>query len=109
MRGAAQLEIVRRLADAGSVDEASHGVLAALADELGWDMAVLWLVEDGTLHRGPCWTRPDAGLEAFARACGRLTFEPTVGLPGRVWRSGELEWVPEFPTRPRNWPGCTSG
>jgi PAS domain S-box-containing protein len=100
MRGAAQLEIVRLLADAGSVDEASHGVLAALATELGWDMALLWVVEDDALHRGPFWTRPDAGLEAFARACGRLTFEPTVGLPGRVWQSGKVEWVPDFPTRP---------
>ncbi len=99
MRGAAQLEIVRRLADAGSVDEASHGVLSTLADELGWDVAMLWLVEGAALQRGPCWTRPGAGVDDFARACGRLTFEPTVGLPGRVWRSGEIEWVADFPAR----------
>ncbi len=99
MRGAAQFEIVRRLADAGSVEEASHSVLSALGDELGWDVAMLWLVEGDALHRGPCWTRPGAGLDEFARACGRLTFEPTVGLPGRVWRSGAIEGVADFPAR----------
>jgi hypothetical protein len=50
-------EIVRVLADAGTVEEAAHDVLEALARWLEWDVALLWVPDDelGLLRCGPSW------------------------------------------------------
>jgi PAS domain S-box-containing protein len=104
MSGPAHAEIVRLLAGAATVDDASHDLLEAVATRLGWDVALLWLpTADGALlRRGTSWSRADAGLDDFLRVCDRLAFAPGVGLPGRVWSRGRAEWledldVPGFP------------
>ena len=40
---------------------------------------------------------------AFAERSRRLTFEPGVGLPGRVWAAGEPAWIPDV-TKDSNFP-----
>jgi PAS domain S-box-containing protein len=106
MRAPAHGEIVRLLAGAATVDDASHDVLEAIATRLGWDVALLWLpTADGTLLQlGTAWHRGDAGLDEFVRVCERLTFAPTVGLPGRVWSRARAEWIEDLdvPGYPRS-------
>jgi PAS domain S-box-containing protein len=48
------------------------------------------------LHCRAGWSRADPGLLSFRQICGRLTFEAGAGLPGRVWVSGDPEWVPDI-------------
>ena len=88
-------EIVRVLAEAGTVEEAAHDVLGALAEWLEWDVALLWIADDETriLRCGAVWSRDDPELVDFRRANERLTFVPGAGLPGRVWSTGEPGWV----------------
>src|SRR4051812_1978865 len=106
MSGPEHAEIVRLLAGAATVDDASHAVLEAAATRLGWDVALLWLpTADGALLRvGTSWSRADAALEEFLRVCGRLAFAPGVGLPGRVWIRGRAEWIEDLdvPGYPRS-------
>jgi PAS domain S-box-containing protein len=106
MRAPAHGEIVRLLAGAATVDDASHAVLEAIATRLGWDIALLWLpTADGALLRlGTSWNRADAGLDEFVRVCERLTFAPAVGLPGRVWSRARAEWIEDLdvPGYPRS-------
>ena len=98
-------EIVRVLAEAGTVEEAAHDVLGALAEWLGWDVALLWIADDEThlLRCGAAWSRDDPELVDFRRVNERLTFVPEAGLPGRVWSTREPGWVgtigedPDFP------------
>ena len=86
---------MRVLAEAGTVEEAAHDVLGALAEWLEWDVALLWIAEDelGLLRCGAAWSRDEPELVDFRRANERLTFVPDTGLPGRVWSRATPEWV----------------
>jgi PAS domain S-box-containing protein len=98
----AESQIVKRLAEAATVDAAAHDVLAAVAEALDWDVAILWLLDERTrlLRSDASWHAPGDRLSAFVRACDRLTFVPGVGLPGRVWSTIEPEWIGDVAAAP---------
>ena len=91
-------EVVRVLAEAATVDGATHEILAALASWFGWDVALLWVPDDelGLLRCGPSWSDGDPQLVEFRRVSERLTLARDVGLPGRVWSMAEPHWVSEI-------------
>ena len=86
------------LAEAATVDDATHDVLAALAGWFDWDVALLWVPDDelGLLRCGPSWSREDPRLVEFLHVNERLTFARGVGLPGRVWSAAEPRRVAEI-------------
>jgi PAS domain S-box-containing protein len=88
-------EIVRVLAEAATVDDATQEILAALAAWGRWDLALLWVPDEvlGLLRCGPSWSSGDPALVEFQNVSSRLTFARDVGLPGRVWRAAEPRWV----------------
>jgi PAS domain S-box-containing protein len=95
-------EIVRVLAEAATLDDATHEILAALAGWFDWDVALLWVPDDdlGLLRCGPSWSADDPRLVEFRRVSDRLTLPPGVGLPGRVWTAAEPRWVGEIADDP---------
>ena len=98
----AESQIVKRLAEAATLDAAAHDVLAAVAGALEWDVAILWLLDERTelLRCDATWHAPGDRLSAFVRACDRLTFVPGIGLPGRVWNTVEAEWIGDVAAAP---------
>jgi PAS domain S-box-containing protein len=92
---AREAEIVRVLAEAATVDDAAHDILAALAAWGRWDVALLWVPDEelGLLRCGASWSGDDADLVEFRHVNARLTFARGVGLPGRVWSGAEWRWV----------------
>jgi PAS domain S-box-containing protein len=98
-------EIVRVLADAGTVEEAAHDVLGALAEWLEWDVALLWVPDDelDLLRYGQSWSGDDLALVEFRKVNERLTFARGAGFPGRVWGAAQPLWAsdvsedPDFP------------
>ncbi len=96
--------LVRTLAGARSDEEAGEGTLAALAQTLGSQLVVLWVLDPrtGVLHWQRDWA-PGIEPRGLREACRRLTFAPGVGLPGRVLETSDLAFVedvaaaPEFP------------
>jgi PAS domain S-box-containing protein len=95
-------EIVRVLAEAATVDDATHEILAVLAAWFDWDVAMLWVPDDelGLLRCGPSWSGDDPRLVEFLRVSERLTLPRGVGLPGRVWSAAEPRWVGEIAEDP---------
>jgi PAS domain-containing protein len=91
-------EVVRVLAEAATVDDATHEILAALAGWFGWDVALLWVPDDelGRLRCGPSWSSGDPHLDEFRRVSDRLTLGRDVGLPGRAWAAAEPRWASEI-------------
>ncbi len=85
---------VQILARAKGTDEAITGVLRELAVASGWSMGILWLHDprSGLLTFGGSWEE-EAGLDELRRICERLSFGPSVGLPGTVFASLEPAWV----------------
>ncbi len=91
-------ELVRILADAASPAEAGTRLLELTGRHFGWTVGTLWIVdhEAGLIRSAASWSTGDPGAEDFRQRSSRLTFSPGLGLPGRVWQTGELEWVDDF-------------
>jgi PAS domain S-box-containing protein len=96
-RRATELEIVRVLAQAPSLDEAFPRMLEVLGEGLGWDLAAVWFVdaEHNVLRCAATWRRDGIGPELASHAM-RAAIAPGVDLPGRVWTSGEPAWVADL-------------
>jgi PAS domain S-box-containing protein len=88
-------ELVRVLAELRRDESAAPRVLEATAEAIGWDAAGLWSVERGSrrLRCDAFWTRDRPELARFAHVSAGTLLPVGVGLPGRVWESGEPAWI----------------
>lgn len=104
----AQHAVTRALADSATIEEGAGRVLAALGEGLGWEAGGLWLA-DGPQRVLCCvrmWAASGAAVPDFAEALQHSTFTG-IGLPGRVWASGEPAWVADL-AQDRDFPGAGS-
>jgi PAS domain S-box-containing protein len=92
----------RALAESATLAEAAVRVLEALCDALGWDYGALWNVDadSGVLNCVDTWHQPAVTVTQFEAASRNTAFTRGVGLPGRVWASGEPAWVPDVVADP---------
>jgi PAS domain S-box-containing protein len=91
----ARLAITQILTQAETVAEASPALLQAVCEALAWDIGILWTVDrrTNTLCPQDLWHRPGLAIDEFEQASRQRTFEPGIGLPGRVWSSRAPAWV----------------
>ncbi len=96
--------LVKLLAEATSVERAAGALLEAIGLAFGWSAGAMWLADDEgrVLEFTDGWTE-SAELEAFVEQSRALTFPRGLGLPGRVWASGEPAWVSDL-TMDANFP-----
>jgi PAS domain S-box-containing protein len=96
-RRAARLAVTQSLAEAETIEQAAPRVLQALGDNLGWKVGGFWLVQPpGQAMRClELWHTPSVRGDGFLEVSRRLRFSPGVGLPGRVWESGQPAWIPD--------------
>lgn len=107
LRLAAQNGAARALMENDTVEVAVPAVLGAVCESLGWTVGQLWRrdPETGALRLDTLWTDPAADVGAFNEATRRVSFDPGVGLPGRVSATGEPAWIgdvaedPNFPRK----------
>jgi PAS domain S-box-containing protein len=85
------------LAGADSLEDAAGGVLKTLGENLGWQVAALWVPRGETLRCIEVWHRPNVALEGFAEACRRTSFMRGEGLPGRAWAENRPVWTGDSP------------
>ena len=91
-------EAARALADATTLEAAGAAMLASIGRHLGWACGALWCVDqagDGLVCVA-AWQRPDATLAAFDQDTRERRIERGVGLPGRVWASGQPVWIADI-------------
>ena len=57
----------------------------------------MWTIDRqaGVLRCARIWNRPGARLPEFDAISRVSTFAPGVGLPGRVWETGQPVWIPD--------------
>ena len=93
----AQHTVAQILADAATVDDAMPRLLEAVCECLDWDLGALWRVdrEAGVLRCAQVWRRASLDAAQFETATRESTFEPGVGLPGRVWVARAPACIPD--------------
>jgi PAS domain S-box-containing protein len=94
----AQYTTARVLAESASLSEATPKILQALCDSLEWDLGELWSVnqQGNVLDFVTAWYQPSVKVPEFEAVTRSNTFAPGIGLPGRVWESGESIWIADI-------------
>jgi PAS domain S-box-containing protein len=95
----------RALVNAATLEDAVPKILAAICVELGWEHGALWTIdrEAEVLRCIHLWNAPSAQFPEFDAITRASMFQRGVGLPGRVWATGEPAWIrdvvrdPNFP------------
>jgi signal transduction histidine kinase/integral membrane sensor domain MASE1 len=92
---AADYAATQALAESATVVDGAAGVLRAVCQSLDWDFGALWLVDRDAqeLRCLETWHSPERSFPEFAAATRGRTFARAIGLPGRVWASGEPAWI----------------
>lgn len=99
----AQEAAARALSEAETLGEASPRMLQSVCEYLEWDTGEIWLVDvkANALRCEDVWCSPTlpaaaADVTEFQATTRQLTFAPGVGLPGRVWATGEPHWIEDI-------------
>lgn len=99
-RLAVQYKVATVLAEADTFSQAAPEVLREVCECLGWSVGALWVV-DKTANLLRCvdlWHDPGTQFPEFEAKSRAETFVSGVGLPGRVWASGEPAWIRDVTT-----------
>ncbi len=99
-RLAVQYAVTRVLSDSPSLDDAARRIMEAICEGLGWDLGAIWQVSraENVLRCVNFWHASGRDFGDFLAIARESAFAPGVGIPGRVWRSGEPLWVPDLAT-----------
>jgi diguanylate cyclase (GGDEF)-like protein len=89
-----------------TLEDAITNVIQLICRNLGWEWGAYWGMETegptpGRLRCRHSWHAADGELEAFSGISAALSMSPGEGLVGRVWATGEAEWVEDMSTDPR--------
>ena len=97
-RWAVRLAVPQLLAGAEDLGAVATPVLQTVGECLGWEVGAIRLVAlaAGELHCLQIWESAAIAEHSFAAATRGSTFAAGVGLPGRVWQSGEPAWIAEI-------------
>ncbi|HET9261404.1 MAG TPA: response regulator [Vicinamibacterales bacterium] len=87
----------RALVEAATFAEAAPKILEAICESLGWEYGALWDVdrEKNVLRCSDTWCSAAVQFSEFDRISHASAFPAGVGLPGRVWATGEPAWIPD--------------
>ena len=89
--------ISRVLAETPELKEAAPKFIRALCEMAGWEMGAVWSVDRvaNVIRCVEVWHLPAVKLTEFEAATRRMAFSPGVGVPGRVWQTGQPVWLPD--------------
>ncbi|HKR59262.1 MAG TPA: PAS domain S-box protein [Pyrinomonadaceae bacterium] len=106
-RLALQYAVSRILAESHNFNEASREILHTACEHLGWDVGALWMVDgDDSLQCIDFCNVSGTKVDEFEKLTRGITLAKGVGLPGRVWATGEpiridnVTGTPNFPRAP---------
>ena len=97
--------VSRVLVESPTLVESTPRIVQAFCEMGGWDVGAIWNVNRATneIFCVEVWHVPSARVPEFEAFTRQKRFPPGVGLPGRVWSSGEPEWIPDV-TKDSNFP-----
>jgi PAS domain S-box-containing protein len=107
-RLALQYAVTNILSESPDLIHGAEKILRAVCESLDWEVGVLWNVDTkaGVLRSVEICHATSMPTPEFDEVTRNTTFRKGVGLPGRIWESGEPVWVdnvvkdPTFPRAP---------
>ncbi len=83
------------ISQAVNVDNAIFLVLRLICQTIDWDFAEAWIPNSSgdSLEHRLGWYSEDSHLKEFSDRNSSITFPRGIGLPGRVWRKKQPEWI----------------
>lgn len=101
-RRAADYAVTLALSESTSLQQAAPRIVEAICESLDWDVGLMWTVDArrGALACLDLWHRPEVSLPGFVAASRARTFEPGIGLPGRVWATARPAWIADVAREP---------
>ena len=94
-RRLAQYTVASLLAGSWTLDEAAPAILQTITSIGDWFYAGLWIYDE-TIARLRCrtfWENGSDGAKKFGELSQAVQFQMGEGLPGRVWKANEPQWI----------------
>jgi hypothetical protein len=87
--------VTQILAESASLSEATPRIVQRVCNHLAWQLGAIWQInrDAQTLNCAGVWQIGATTMPDFERISRAHVFEKGVGLPGRVWASGQPAWV----------------
>jgi PAS domain S-box-containing protein len=97
-RLATQHKVTQVLSESRTATEAIPKILEAICQSMNWSVGALWRVDviRGILHCAQFWRQQDREFPHFESLTNKIAMTPGMGLPGRIWVSGEPAWIPNI-------------
>lgn len=105
-RNEEEARLLQSLTQAISESPDFHSSLAVtlrrICEVAGWNFGEAWVPRpDGAaLQCSPAWYTTHPELEKFRRLSEGFEFSLSIGLPGRVWASKQIEWAQDVSVMP---------
>ena len=96
----AEHAVSRILGVSATLSDAAPKILQAVCESLDWDFGALWRVDRNANALGcvEVWHTPEVQVPALEQYTRHITFPPGSGMPGSVWASQALVWIPDLTT-----------
>jgi hypothetical protein len=94
-RQLAQFTLTAILNESATLAEAAPKILKTICRGFGWEYGELWRADPDShcLRLKDIWHEHITELYEFKRLSEPYTFSKGIGLPGRVWESGQAVWI----------------
>lgn len=94
-RLAAQYAVTRALSESSTLNEATPKILQTICENLDYEVGAIWQLDRETelLRCVETWHTQSMKETEFEAITKSSTFSLGTGLPGRVWKRGEVAWV----------------
>jgi diguanylate cyclase (GGDEF)-like protein len=98
MREEFNFALTQYLIGTDTLGEAVTKIIQLVCEDLGWEWGAYWALDfdeagANVLQCKHSWHGTDSRLAQFQQVSESLNFAPGQGVVGRVWRTGEAEWV----------------
>lgn len=102
LRTVAQHAVTEMLAQGAPLLETARRMLEIVCRQLDWNLGDLWIVDrpSKTLRCVELWHPPSTEFGSFAAVSRALGFAEGEGLPGRVWRTRQPQWIADVTQDP---------
>jgi PAS domain S-box-containing protein len=100
-------QVTSLAAETNSVSDVLQLCLDAVCELTGWPVGHAYVpAEDGSLELVPTaiWHIEGDKFEQLRRATMEMRYRPGMGLPGYIWQTKELHWIPDVSRPEANFP-----